>query len=310
MAKPLISVVVLTYRRQKELTRTLDSVRAQTYEPRELIVVDNFSGDGTPEFLAGAYPEARLLALAENRGCGARNLGIEAARGEYAITIDNDVRFDSPYELERTAAAFERNPEASVVAFQILHDKTGKLHLRDWSHPRSFMEFANTPFETSYIPEGACAFRRKDFLEVGGYYEPFKIGGEGWDLALRMLDAGHTILYCPEIKVRHSMASETRSERRPNYFYIRNHIWTAYKDYTGWRRWLFLAHSFALVGYFSLRARSLAELFRGIRDGLKGRQGLHPTPISEKAWQRLRRISSQRPGWVTRLKTHWAQRDI
>jgi hypothetical protein len=52
MGNPFISVVVLNYRRREELVRTLESVRTQTYRPCELIVVDNFSEDDSPAFLA------------------------------------------------------------------------------------------------------------------------------------------------------------------------------------------------------------------------------------------------------------------
>lgn len=310
MSKPLISVVVLNYRRRGELVRTLESLRAQTYEPHEVVVVDNGSGDDTAEFVARSYPEVRVLGLQENLGCGGRNRGVEAARGEYVVMLDNDVRLDSPAELDRVLAAFESHPGDCVLVFKVLHDETGKLHLRDWCHPRSWAEFGDQEFETYYIAEGACAFRRAHFLRLGGYYEPFRIGGEGWDLALRVLNEGGRILYCPEIQVRHSMHHETRGGRRPYYFYTRNSIWTAYKDYAGWRRWQFLSYQMAKMIFFCARPGRMGDFVRGLRDGLAGRRQLVPTLISEEGWERLRRVSMHRPNWWTRLKTHWAQPEI
>jgi len=310
MSQPLVSVVVLNFCRRAELGRTLESLLAQAYQPRELLVVDNASRDDSVKFVAKNFPEARVIALPENIGCGGRNRGVEAARGEFVVTIDNDIRFNSPLELGKVVAAFERKPEASALAFKILLEETGRLHRRDWCHPRSFRAYANKEFETCYIPEGACAFRRETFLRVGGYYEPFRIGGEGDDLALRMIDAGFRIFYCPEVEVRHSMAMETRAGRRPHYYYIRNHIWTAFRSYSGWRRWKSLAYSFALVGFFSLRAGDIDELYRGVKDGLKGRSRIERAVISEFGWRRLEEINSHRPGWLTRLSTHWTQKDI
>src|SRR5579872_6898260 len=88
---PLISVVVLNFRRQAELVHTLESIRAQTYHPREVIVVDNASGDDTPDVVSREFPEVRVLALPENIGCAGRNRGVEAARGEWVVMLDNDV---------------------------------------------------------------------------------------------------------------------------------------------------------------------------------------------------------------------------
>ena len=310
MNRPLISVIILNFRRPTELARALESVRAQAYEPRELLVVDNASGDGSVNFVAQSFPEARVIALPENIGCGGRNRGVQAAQGSFVVTIDNDIRFNSPFELGKIVDAFERKPEASALAFKILRDATGRLHLRDWCHPRSFHEYANVEFETCYIPEGACAFRRDDFLRTGGYYEPFRIGGEGDDLAYRMIDAGLRIFYCPQVEVRHSMSEETRAGRRPHYYYMRNHIWTAFRNYSGWRRWKFLTYSFALVGFFALRTGNLRELYCGARDGLRGLSQIGPALLSEAGWRRLEEINSHRPSWLTRLKTHWKQEDL
>lgn len=307
---PLISVVVLNFRRQAELVRTLESIRVQTYQPREVIVVDNASGDDTPEMLARDFPEVRVLALTENIGCAGRNRGVEAARGEWVVMLDNDVSFDSPLELERVREAIESRPEAALFAFKILNHYSGRLHLRDWCHPRSFLQFADKEFETSYVPEGACAMRRADFQRIGGYFEPLRIGGEGGDLCLRLVDAGCKMFYRPDICVRHSMALETRNLRRPYYFYARNHVWTAFKNCTGWRRWKELTYSLALLSFFSVRSASVGDFLRGLRDGIKGLPEVPRTPISQQGWQRLRELNSHRPSWFTRLRTHWSQSEI
>lgn len=307
---PLVSVVILNYRRREELVRVVGSVFAQEYQPREIIVVDNASGDSTAEFVAERFPEVRVLVMPENLGCGGRNRGIEAARGQYVVTLDNDVRFETTKELERIVAKFQERPEAAILVFKILHDQTGRLHLRDWCHPRSAREYSDREFETYYIAEGASAIRRSDFLRLGGYYEPFRIGGEGWDLALRVLDAGLKILYCPSICVRHAMAMETRGGRRPYYFYTRNSIWTAFKDYSGWRLWKFLAYTFAKMLYFCSRPSRFPEVLKGARDGFASISRIHRTTITEEGWHRLEEVSAHRPGWWTRLKTHWAQPEI
>jgi GT2 family glycosyltransferase len=283
----------------------LRSVRLQAYGAQEIIVVDNGSGDGIEGFLAAEFPEVRLVALPANVGCAGRNRGVRAARGELVVTIDNDVCFDSPSELQKVRAAFDRDPAASCVAFQVLAGDTGRVHLRDWCHPRSYWEFADKPFETCFITEGACAFRRDHFLRLGGYYEPLWIGHEGWDLSLRMLDAGLKILYRPEIRVRHAMSAETRANGRNYYYYTRNYIWLAFKDYVGGRRWRYAAYHLAMMAWFSLRDRHPGKFLQGFRDGLRGLARLERTPVSPQGWLRLEEIEADRPGLLMRLKKHY-----
>jgi GT2 family glycosyltransferase len=304
MKSPLISVVILNYRRRSDLVRVLESVLAQTYHPREVIVVDNGSGDGVVEFLQKEFPEVLCVALTENIGCAGRNRGVTAARGEIVVTIDNDVTFDSPFELQKVRNAFDRSPETSCIVFKVLEGDTGQVHLRDWCHPRSYWDFSDTEFETCFIAEGASAFRRGDFQKLGGYYEPLWIGHEGWDLALRMLDAGMKIVYHPEVRVRHAMSEETRPTGRNFYFYTRNCLWIAFKDYSAWRRWNYVAYQWGMLVFFSFRAGQMQQFFQGVHDGIVGLRRLQRTRISKTGWRHFDEINSARPGLLLRLKKH------
>ena len=80
----MISVIIPTYNRKKELLRSLDSVRNQTFRDIEIIVVDDGSTDAT-ESAATAIRDERIRYIKheKNRGGGAaRNTGISNARGK------------------------------------------------------------------------------------------------------------------------------------------------------------------------------------------------------------------------------------
>lgn len=306
MDPSLVTVSILTYKRREALTKALDSVREQSYTPREVVVVDNGSGDDLASFLKQNYPEVRLVALTENLGGAGRNKGMEAARGEVVVTIDNDLYFDSPFELQKIVTAFEERPHATCIAFKVLESGSGQLHVRDWCHPRNYAAFSDTEFETYFIPEGACAFRRKQFLQVGGYYEPFWLGHEGWDLALRMLDHGGQIVYSPSIRVCHQISGETRTSWRPYYFYTRNYIWVTARNYRAIGTALFLPEKLAMMAYFAARTGNLRAFFRGLRDGLTGLPRAWKTrkPLAKSTWKRLRGLTEERPGVMARLRRH------
>ena len=90
-----VSVIVVTYN-NIELTRAcLESLdRYSQYEPLEIIVVDNASIDGTPEFLSAWVANSksrRLILNPDNRGfAAANNQGLDIASGEYLVLLNND----------------------------------------------------------------------------------------------------------------------------------------------------------------------------------------------------------------------------
>jgi GT2 family glycosyltransferase len=294
-----VSVVINTYRRPESLRRAIGSARAQSYEPKEIIVVDSAPAhDGEPETRTSGVTTIRTD---DHGACAARNLGVRAAAGALVALIDDDTYFPSADELERLVAAFERRPEASCIAFKIV-DSSGRTLLRDWCHPRSYWESADTAFPTDFITEGGSAFRRGDFLRVGGYYEPFWVGNEGWDLSLRLLDADLGIVYEPTVRLCHAVESEGRTPGRVYRLRLRNEVWTAFKDYRGWRRWRFLAYSVLLMAFWGARGGLWREFARGLGDGVRGIGRVSRTPISPLGWQRLAAVRRMRPGVVTRIR--------
>jgi glycosyltransferase involved in cell wall biosynthesis len=88
VSQPLVSVVVPTRNAARTIQRCLQSVREQTHPVAELIVVDNWSDDGTWEL---ASPLADLALRAGPERSQQRNLGIAEARGEWVLWLDADM---------------------------------------------------------------------------------------------------------------------------------------------------------------------------------------------------------------------------
>jgi len=88
----MISVIILNYNGLHLLKRFLPSILSQDF-PKEVIVVDNGSTDGSKDFLKG---KVRLLSLRKNRGISEGfNIGILYAKGDYVLLTANDLEFDS-----------------------------------------------------------------------------------------------------------------------------------------------------------------------------------------------------------------------
>lgn len=97
MQDPLISVIVPVYNIMEYLPRCVESVRAQTYEHLEILLVDDGSTDGTGELCDRlAAEDARIRVYHKENGgsSSARNLGLEKASGEYIGFVDSDDYID------------------------------------------------------------------------------------------------------------------------------------------------------------------------------------------------------------------------
>ena len=305
------SIAILNYQRRDALRRALEAARAQRYAPIEVLAVDNASTDGSQQMVRDEFPDVHLVALPANIAAAARNEGVRAAKGEIVFTLDNDVLFTTPDDVARGVAAFERHPRAAVVNFTIL-GPDGVLSRRDWCHPRDPDRWADAEFLTDYVLEGASACRREAFLAAGGYWPPFFIGHEGWDLALRLLDAGHDLVYSPDVRVRHMVDPTVRPSSRIYYTFTRNAVWVAMRRYRPGAAAASMARDLALMAFAAARAGELSAWARGVIDAALGsRQALRTRrAMSRQTARRLREIRALKPSIVARAVRHARERLI
>ncbi|WP_187427019.1 glycosyltransferase family 2 protein [Rossellomorea marisflavi] len=114
MLKPLVSVIIPTYKRSDTLSRAIDSVLNQSYKEIEIIVVDDNNANDTyrrkTEQLMLNYNNHRnlyYLKHSENKnGAAARNTGINIAKGKYIAFLDDDDEFLSD-KIENQVSAME-----------------------------------------------------------------------------------------------------------------------------------------------------------------------------------------------------------
>ncbi len=120
-APPLVSVVITTYDRPSYLRKAVESVRDQTYDNIELVVVDDHSKTPAIETLSAidtdSFADLRCIRHDENRGANvARNTGVRAVNGEYVAFLDDDDRW-VPEKIERQVRRFEAAEESVGVVY-------------------------------------------------------------------------------------------------------------------------------------------------------------------------------------------------
>jgi glycosyltransferase involved in cell wall biosynthesis len=108
--RPSISVVIPAYNREHTILVAIRSVLWQTLQPKEVIVVDDGSSDGTAAAVESlGTPTVRLIRQANGGISAARNTGIQAARGDWVAFQDSDDEW-LPTKLERQVAALAADP--------------------------------------------------------------------------------------------------------------------------------------------------------------------------------------------------------
>lgn len=116
-AFPLVSVIVPAYNYGHFIGETIASVRAQTYQNWECLVVDDGSTDNTREVVSKLINEDGRVRyfFQENQGlAAARNSGIAETKGEYLQFLDADDLIE-PLKLEKHVAFLEQNSSIDIV---------------------------------------------------------------------------------------------------------------------------------------------------------------------------------------------------
>jgi glycosyltransferase involved in cell wall biosynthesis len=150
MTSPLVTVIIPCFNRASIIAPAIESVRAQTFEDWELVVVDDGSSDNLREMIgefSATDPRIQLVCHDRNRGePAARNTGIAAARGRFITFLDSDDEW-LPEKLEHQVKAVLAAPDPdnvfcvtrTIVKLSSTHQIIRPLHPP--ASGRSFAEF-------------------------------------------------------------------------------------------------------------------------------------------------------------------------
>jgi len=298
-----ISIVILTCNRNQILIELLQDLRRQTFTDFEIIVVDNNSSDNTLQVLADRFSSVKVISLKENTGCGGRNAGIKAAKGEIIVTLDDDILLKDNDALQKLQKIFQEN-RGDVVNFLVLDYYTQKLAAFNWYHPKKMEDFYDKEFETDYISEGAVAFKKIIFDNVGYYYADYFLGHEGIDLAYRILDNEFKIIYSPDIIVLHKHVKAQRTSWRGTYYDTRNYIWLFIRHYPVSILIPSLSYRLFTTFVHSVSRNQVRWYLRAVRDAI----AKAPTkwkerkPLKQVTINKLNRLRTEKPSALTKVR--------
>ena len=211
---PCVSVVIPCYNQAQYLGEAIQSALDQSYRDFEIIVVDDGSTDNTSQVIASFGDAIRYVRQANRGLAGARNTGIQAARGEFIGLLDSDDMWLPDYLAAMIQAFGDDRTIGAVYSGWHYIDAAGKMLPRTNIHifPRDQVHHAMTSM--NFVVPSGVVVRRTCFEKLGLFDETFgqAQGCEDWDMWLRVL-RDYAMVGVPQALVKYRTHGENMSSR-------------------------------------------------------------------------------------------------
>jgi GT2 family glycosyltransferase len=232
--EPLVSIIILTYNNLNLTRACLESLEKYTdYNNIEIIIVDNASTDGTPDFLTENYQHKekyKIILNAENAGFAAgNNTGLKIAGGDYLVLLNNDTRV-TPGWVRTMVNHFRHNPQLGLlgpvtnnigneakipVQYENPDDMFPEVIKITFTHMGKLLPMKTVAFFCVMIP-------RIVFEKIGLLDENFGLGFfEDDDYCRRVQQAGYEIFCAEDVFIHHHLSAsfnKVKSEVRQKLF--------------------------------------------------------------------------------------------
>ncbi|MFN3821364.1 MAG: glycosyltransferase family 2 protein [bacterium] len=237
-----VGAVIVTWNSVSVVGKALESLMKQTYPLDKIVVVDNFSHDGTVEYIKMRFPRVEVIALDRNRGFAhANNIGIEQLNSDWVLTLNPDAYLE-PNWVEILLNFVCDHPRAGILGGILLRYKSHQVVIDSagiilYSSRRPQDRYFDQPFQSSVVHTekvwGICAaaalYRREMLTEVAVDNEVFPIKFfaylEDVDLAWRAWNKGWETWFVPSAVGWHLRGGSPVSVKFSRYFTFRNRWW-------------------------------------------------------------------------------------
>lgn len=297
MRRPLVSIVIPTYKRTDELLRLLRSVEHSTYplEAIEVIIIDNAQDSQLERLAKEVYENALIITPSINLYCnGARRLGFQASNGKYVFFIDDDNTLE-PECIDALVNAFASNPALGAVGPVMLDGNSDTIwcagarvtkfgtarHL--WhGHELRRTDLPDMVTGVDYFPN-AYMVSRDALLKVPFDDINFPRAWCEPDFGLRMLDAGYSAASAARAIERHHIGyhgpltrpgppSKAHEQAKSRILFRKRHL----SSFSDWLIFWLIVYPVSTVVYAlnimrrsHARLKTIAAYFRGTFDGIR-----------------------------------------
>ncbi|MFX0211123.1 MAG: glycosyltransferase family 2 protein [Candidatus Hodarchaeota archaeon] len=293
----LLTVAILNYNGLERLKRSIPSILAQDYEPKEVLVLDNASQDDSVKYL-NQFKEIKTIAARSNLGYGVgKNILVEKAQGDYVLMLDNDIELcgkDFLSKIYWEYIALDNPAYLSPLLCDIGKNDVdcGGFYFNKINKNAELRKIANTGvLKVPRYVGGVCFFKKSMFGELGGFDEIYPFNIDDYDMSARAYLNGYVNYRTTNLMAVHN-GSDTRTNikalcwKRQYYFSgFSRMVWKNYKLRNVIIWWPISA---AWISYKSIRTsirnrsvdpllanlKSIRFFIRDFRDTLKWRKNI------------------------------------
>lgn len=281
-----IGIIVLNWNGRNDTAKCLKSLQALTYPELEIVIVDNGSTDGSPDYFK-SLENCTLIETGANLGyAGGNNVGIAYGLKQgfdFFLILNNDTVVD-PEIIEAFLEGFKQVPEAGILGAKIyLMDEPDRFdHFGGkWNPLRLDFDYVGhrmlddkksweKPLHLDYVCGAGMMVRRSVFEAIGLFEPRFFLYWEETDFCFRAKRAGFFVMTCPKAVIWHKgSASFVGGAPHAAYFFWRNRLLWIERNFKGAQRLLYLVRAIvgSLAFFYSLKgirqAQKLIPKMRG-----------------------------------------------
>jgi len=297
VAEPLVTIVVVNYKGRDDTLECLQSLRGLTYPRVAVYVVDQASGDGTPDAVRAAFPEARVIENRENNGfAGGNNVGIRQALtdgADHVFLLNNDT-IVAPNLLEPLVNLLSSDATVGACGPQMRYydapetiwSEGGSI---DWQGRSILLGDGEAvgsapigePREVPFVVGAGLMAPRRVWETVGLLDERYFLYYEETDWCARVRKAGFRIVTDPRAVLWHKISRSTGAGSPQTLYYMRRNVLLYLSLHGAHGR---VGYPVALLDSLRLAAALTRRgeherrrtLLRAVGDALRGRWGQAP----------------------------------
>ncbi len=287
----ILSVIIVTFKSENEIEQCINSIpRFINGRPVEIIVVENCSGDRTPEIVIGKFPNVRFIPLESNLGFGkANNIGYEFCQGEFILFLNPDTISN---EVVYTHCISRLTAEANIGVISpklVMLDGEMDLACRR-SIPTVWDGFCRalgissilsgvpifTGYNLTHLPPNETydvgsvngAFMlcpHSVLLRVGVFDEQFFMYGDDLDLNYRIKKAGYRVVYDGRVEMIHIKGVSSSKDANNMAKAVFNSTKQFYLKHFNPHNSIFVSAKYGILFYLWERLSKFKAIFSGYR---------------------------------------------
>jgi GT2 family glycosyltransferase len=265
-----LCISVISYNGLSFLKECLDSLLSYPPDKEyEILVVDNASSDGSPEFIKNSYPQIKLIINNVNIGfAAANNQAIKSSKSEYVLLINSDCKVYKD-SLNKLIEFMDSVRNAGVIGPKIINSDgsiqfscrkfpsilnagfhsilTNIAPNNPFSRKYKLVDInRDNPFEVDWV-SGSCMLIRRDALDDAGFMdEHYFMYVEDVDLCYQMWKKNWKVFYFPHSEILHHIGGSTSDKKLKASFRMQKSIfyffWKNYK-----KSWKILLIPFLII---------------------------------------------------------------